>query len=101
MLSYVITCVCIFACMSSVGIFSIYAQTFLQRETPNEMMGKVASFVSTIVMCSLPIGQSLYGMLYDMMSHQIYVVILAGAVIELMLAFLTKRYLMRLTSTKQ
>lgn len=45
------------------ALFNIYAQTFLQKSTPNHLLGKVASMVTMVVMCSYPIGQSLYGIL--------------------------------------
>ncbi|MEH6943227.1 MFS transporter [Bacillus sp. JJ722] len=98
MVAYVVICISTFLCMASVGIFSIFAQTFLQSETPNEMLGKVSAFVSTIVMCSYPIGQSLYGVMFDRFSDEIYLIILFAIIVELILGFMTKRYLTKLQS---
>lgn len=93
MIAYSITCISTFLCLVSVGIFTIFAQTFIQTETPNSMLGKVSAVVSTIVMCSYPIGQSLYGVLFDILSDQLYVIILFAIFVEVLLGLLTKRYL--------
>lgn len=98
MVAYVVICISTFLCMASVGIFSIFAQTFLQSETPNEMLGKVTAVVSTIVMCSYPIGQSLYGVMFDRFSDKIHFIILFAIIIELLLGVMTKRYLIKLQS---
>ncbi|MGG3891953.1 MFS transporter [Metabacillus fastidiosus] len=96
MVAYVVICISTFLCLLSVGIFTIFAQTFIQTETPNAMLGKVSAVVSTIVMCSYPIGQSLYGVLFDLLSDHIYVIVLFAIFVEVLLGFLTKRYLVDL-----
>ncbi|MEK3886598.1 MFS transporter [Bacillus sp. FSL K6-3431] len=96
MIAYVVICVSTFLCIASVGIFTIFAQTFIQTETPNAMLGKVSAVVSTIVMCSYPIGQSLYGVLFDFLSGHVYIIVLFAIFVEVLLGFLTKRYLSKL-----
>ncbi|MEB2299029.1 MFS transporter [Lysinibacillus xylanilyticus] len=96
MIAYVIICISTLLCLLSVGIFTIFAQTFVQTETPNTMLGKVSAVVSTIVMCSYPIGQSLYGMLFDLLSNHVYIIILFAIIVEVLLGFLAKRYLTQL-----
>jgi len=96
MIAYVVICISTFLCIASVGIFTIFAQTFIQTETPNTMLGKVSAVVSTIVMCSYPIGQALYGVLFDFLSNHVYVIVLFAIFVEVLLGFLTKRYLTKL-----
>lgn len=96
MIAYSITCLSTFLCLVCIGIFTIFAQTFIQTETPHAMLGKVSAVVSTIVMCSYPIGQSLYGILFDNFSDQLYIIILFAIIMELLLGLLAKRYLTKL-----
>ena len=96
MIAYVIICLCTFLCLASVGIFTIFAQTFIQTETPNVMLGKVSAFVSTIVMCSYPVGQALYGLMFDRFSDKVYFIVLFAIIVELVLGYLTKQYLIKL-----
>ena len=49
--------------MGFAALFTIAAQTFIQKSTPVHMLGKVGAFVSTICVCALPIGQAMYGCL--------------------------------------
>lgn len=84
------------ACMLFVSIFTIYAQAFMQSQTPNALMGKISAFVSTICMCAYPVGQALYGLLFDKFSAHIGLIILFAVVMEILLGFVTKFYLKRL-----
>ena len=59
------------------------------------MLGKVSAFVATIVMCSLPVGQALYGYLFDAVDH-IYWILLFGIAAGIVLTVLTKRTLYQL-----
>lgn len=45
--------------------FSVYAITRIQSLTPEYLTGKVMSFVYTLSMCAQPLGQLLYGALFD------------------------------------
>lgn len=96
MASYAVILCGALLCMMSVSIFTIFAQAFLQSETPNEMMGKVSAFVSTLCMCAYPLGQSLYGVLFDRFSDKTYFIVLAAIVVEILLGGLTKRYVTKL-----
>lgn len=74
-------------------LFNVMAQTYMQQVTPNEMLGKVASLVSAICVCSYPIGQSMYGLLLEAMRDQVWAVIAFAAVMGLILALATGRAL--------
>ena len=51
--------------MACAMLFTVSAQTYLQRATPPHLLGKVASFVAAISTCAMPLGQALYGLLFD------------------------------------
>lgn len=79
--------------MGFAALFTIAAQTFIQKSTPVHMLGKVGAFVSTICVCALPIGQAMYGGLFELFSDSPWVVVLVGTVISMMLAYAAKRTL--------
>ena len=63
------------------GIFSIFAVSLIQQRTPNHLIGKVMAYTSTITLCVQPIGQIIYGFLFDKFSHAIYSVLLPTGII--------------------
>lgn len=79
--------------MGFAALFTIAAQTFIQKSTPVHMLGKVGAFVSTICVCALPVGQAMYGGLFEQFSGSPWVVVLVGTVISMMLAYAAKRTL--------
>ena len=79
--------------MGFAALFTIAAQTFIQKSTPVHMLGKVGAFVSTSCVWALPIGQAMYGGLFELFSGSPWVVVLVGTVISMMLAYAAKRTL--------
>lgn len=45
--------------MACAMLFTVSAQTYLQRATPPHLLGKVASFVAAISTCAMPLGAGL------------------------------------------
>ena len=64
-----------------ISIFSIFAVSLIQQRTPNHLIGKVMAYTSTITLCVQPIGQIIYGFLFDKFSHAIYFVLLPTGII--------------------
>lgn len=54
-----------FFMMMTSALFSILMMGCLQILTPPDIMGKVISCVMCLCMCATPIGQALYGILFD------------------------------------
>ena len=57
-------------CQLGCSVFSICAATLIQGRTPAALMGKVMSCVFTLAMCAQPLGQVLYGALFDRLAPQ-------------------------------
>lgn len=60
--------------------FSVCAMTAIQRRTPDSLTGKVMAFVYTLSLCAQPLGQLLYGALFDALPPA-WVLIPSGAVV--------------------
>jgi len=74
-------------------IISIYVITVVQKETPNENLGKVMAIIIAVSQCMAPIGQILYGVLFEAFSVKVYVPILIISIVMVVMAIATKRIL--------
>lgn len=93
---YGVLLLCVIGGMGSATLFSIAAQTFVQKSTPVHLLGKVGAFVSTICMCAIPVGQALYGGLFEAFREAPWIVILFGCMIGFVLVQTIRRTLMDL-----
>ena len=78
---YIINVVSFCGMQIAVSIFSIFAVSLIQQRTPNHSIGKVMAYTSTITLCIQPIGQIIYGFLFDGFSEQIYFVLIPTGII--------------------
>ena len=74
-------------------IVSIYVITVVQKKTPNENLGKVMAIITAVAQCMAPIGQVVYGFMFEEFSMKIYVPILAISFIMIIIAVVTKKIL--------
>ncbi|WP_342761831.1 MFS transporter [Bacillus sp. BR3(2024)] len=74
-------------------IVSIYVITVVQKKTPNENLGKVMAIITAVSQCMAPIGQVVYGFMFEGFSTKIYLPILAISFIMIIIAVVTKKIL--------
>ncbi|PGM56875.1 MFS transporter [Bacillus cereus] len=74
-------------------IVSIYVITVVQKKTPNENLGKVMAIITAVSQCMAPIGQVVYGFMFEGFSLKIYLPILCISFILIILVFVTKKIL--------
>ena len=70
-------CVCQLGC----SVFSTYAISVIQQRTPEHLMGKVMSCVFTLSLCAQPVGQIVYGALFDHFSDRTYWVLIPSGLL--------------------
>ena len=58
----------------------------MQRETPQNLIGKVIAVALTISMCAQPLGNALYGVLFEFCKGFEYAAVLFSAVVSLVIA---------------
>lgn len=90
-ISYVVILISVALTMFFATLFTVYAQTMMQKLTPNHLLGKVASVVTVLSMCALPIGQALYGVLFKVADVKSYIVIFLSAIICIGIGLLSKK----------
>lgn len=93
MTTYFIIALCMMLGMACAALFSIFAQTYFQQVTPGKLLGKVSSFVSAICVCAMPLGQALYGVLFEGFGSHAWAVVALGLTATLILALITGRLL--------
>lgn len=96
MASYVIITASCFVFMSIGTMLGITMITFIQRETPNHLIGKVMSYAITIITCARPIGQTLYGFLLGALEGRLYLIVFSAALISLIIVIVSRKIFHRL-----
>ncbi len=81
--------------MGCATLFSIFAQTYLQQQTPVPLLGKVSSFVSALCMCAMPLGQAMYGVLFHGAGNSPWLVVAFGMAASLAVTAMAGRALAR------
>ncbi|MDE5597912.1 MAG: MFS transporter, partial [Lachnospiraceae bacterium] len=81
LIKYVIIVASFCGMQIAISIFSIFAVSLIQQRTPNHLIGKVMAYTSTITLCVQPIGQIVYGFLFDRFSNMIYLCFIPTGII--------------------
>lgn len=87
-------------CQLGVCIFSTYAITLIQQRTPEQLMGKVMSCVFTLSMCAQPVGQMVYGALFDCFSDSVYWVLIPTGMLICLIAVASQGFLKRMEAAE-
>lgn len=97
MVNYIIMTVCCFVIMVFSTIFSVQMMSFIQTETPQKLIGKVISVVLTVSMCAQPLGNALYGVLFEICEGAEYAVVFLAGAVSLMIAVSTGNIFKRIS----
>lgn len=74
-----------------VNVVSIFFMTFMQKTTPNHLLGKVMAFSMTLSICTEPIGRAMFGTVFEIFADRIHWVIFPIVALVCVLALLTKK----------
>ncbi len=90
-ISYIIIVTSCFVMMVLSTLLSIEMITYVQKCTPQLLIGKVMALLTCIVMCGSPIGQAVYGVLFDMISNHIYYIYFGAFAICMILGVISMK----------
>lgn len=90
MVNYIVITVCCFVIMVFSTIFTVQMMSFIQAETPQNLVGKVIAVILTVSMCAQPLGNAFYGVLFEICKGFEYAVVLFSGIVSLMIAISTK-----------
>ena len=79
-----------FLTMAASTIFTIQMFTLIQQQTPPELVGKVMAALIAVAMCSQPLGQALYGALFDWWAAFPQLVMFFAALLTLVISMTAK-----------
>ena len=94
-INYIVITVCCFAIMVFSTIFTVQMMSFVQSETPQNLIGKVIAVILTVSMCAQPLGNALYGILFEICKGYEYTVVLFSGVVSLIIAINTRNIFKR------
>ncbi len=83
---YMVITVCCFLIMVFATVFSVQVMSFIQAQTPQNLVGKVIAVVLTVAMCAQPLGNALYGVLFELCRGMESVAILFAGAVSLLIA---------------
>lgn len=94
--NYVIMTACCFVIMIFSTVFTVQMMSFVQTETPQNLIGKVIAVILTVAMCAQPLGNALYGILFELCKGFEFAVILFAGIVSFGIAVCSKRIFERL-----
>lgn len=90
-ITYLVISIMIFFSMGASTIFNIQLFTVVQQQTPSHLIGKVMAVIMSFSMCAQPIGQSLYGVIFQNYQKTIWMVLVVIAAISFAISYYSKR----------
>ncbi len=90
-LNYLVLTVCCFLIMVFSTVFTVQMMSMIQTETPPHLTGKVIAVTLTFSMCSQPLGNTLYGILFEACRGFESLVVLFSGTVSLMIAIKARK----------
>lgn len=88
---YIIITAVSFGAMCASTMFSVSLMTAVQQQTPSNLFGKIMAVSIAVSSCSQPVGQAVYGVLFDVFSDKPYLVMIGAAVLAMAVSLYSKR----------
>lgn len=70
---------------------SILIIAHIQEETPDHLTGKIMSCVMALSMCSQPVGQAIYGLLFEALGDRPWQILLGAAAVSALIALASRK----------
>ena len=92
---YLILLVCFCIAQAVCSMFSILALSLIQESTPEHLTGEIMACVIALSTCAQPVGQVVYGLLFDLSAGSTWLVLLPTAAVLIALGGLSAGFLQR------
>ncbi len=100
-IGYIIITAASFGTMCTSTMFTVTLFTAVQQQTPPLLLGKIMAVIIAVSSCSQPLGQAVYGVLFDVLSELPYAVMIGAAAVSLAVALCSKKIFARLENSNQ
>lgn len=85
-----------FGVMAASALFAIQMCATVQKQTPANLIGKIMAFVMAVSNCASPLGQALYGVLFDLCREFPWMVLFGSALAAFCISLCSKPVFIRL-----
>lgn len=93
MVSYLVITAACFAIMGLATMFSVQMIATVQTETPPELIGKVIALMMSVSMCAQPVGQAIYGVIFDAFENNTGTILLCVSILSALISIVSKKIL--------
>ena len=90
-----------FTAMGASTLFVVQIYTMVQKQTPPQLVGKIMAALISIAMCGQPIGQAIYGVLFDIFESRTWIVLIVAAVAAFLIALYSKKIFSQLENSNE
>lgn len=90
-LGYLLITIMSFLAMIASTLFTIQMCSAVQQQTPQHLIGKIMAFIMAVSNCASPLGQALYGILFDVFSHIPSIILFVAAIISALVSLYSKK----------
>ena len=97
MVNYCVITLASSAVMIFATMFSIQMMAAVQTQTPPELVGKVIALILSIALCAQPIGQTIYGILFDLFPDDSGMILLFVAALSALVGIASKKAFQQMT----
>ena len=80
-----------FSAMCASTMFSVSMMTAAQQQTPPNLLGKIMAVIIAVSSCSQPVGQALYGVLFDVFADKPYLIMIGAATLAMAVSLYSKK----------
>lgn len=100
-ISYWVITLMSFTIMGVSTLFVVQIYTMVQRQTPPQLVGKIMAALISIAMCGQPIGQAVYGILFDIFESRAWIVLLVAAAAAFLISLYSKKIFSQLEDSDE
>ena len=100
-LSYWVITLMSFTAMGASTLFVVQIYAMVQEQTPPQLVGKIMAALISIAMCGQPIGQAIYGVLFDIFESRTWIVLIVAAVAAFLIALYSKKIFSQLEDSNE
>lgn len=80
-----------FLIMLCATLFTVQTMSFVQMNTPGHLIGKVISWVMAIATCSQPLGQALYGVVFEQARGMEWAIFMTAGIASIFVSLYLRR----------
>ena len=90
--TYIVLTAMMFGAMGAATLFTIQLMTFTQQISPPELLGKMIALIMTATVLSQPLGQWVYGILFERLIESPWIIIFTVSVLAVLISLWSRKY---------